>query len=106
MAYIVVSLFPIKDFSALLKILLLFPCLAVGAKRCHDRGRSGLLQVLPYAPLILGSLALGGRNSGFGEFLVTVGVIALAWVSIEMGILRGTPGPNRFGPDPLQGSTP
>jgi len=32
-------------------------------------------------------------------FLVLIGVTA--WFLIELGMLKGTPGPNRFGPNPL-----
>ena len=48
--------------------------LAVGAKRYHDMDKSGWRQALGLIPLI--------------------GPI---WVFIELGFVRGTPGPNRFG---------
>jgi len=35
---------------------------------------------------------------GIGSLAVTV------WVIVELGCLRGTQGPNRFGPDPLEAS--
>ena len=38
--------------------------------------------------------------------LLVFGVLILAyaiWLLVETGFLRGTPGPNRFGPDPLGG---
>jgi uncharacterized membrane protein YhaH (DUF805 family) len=28
-------------------------------------------------------------------------IVLVIWAFIELGCLRGTPGPNRFGPDPL-----
>jgi uncharacterized membrane protein YhaH (DUF805 family) len=52
--------------------------LAVMVKRCHDRDRSGWFIFISLIPFI--------------------GVI---WLLIELGFLRGTAGPNRFGPDPL-----
>ncbi len=33
---------------------------------------------------------------GIGSFAVTV------WIIVELGCLRGTQGPNRFGSDPLE----
>jgi uncharacterized membrane protein YhaH (DUF805 family) len=48
-----------------------------GAKRCHDRDRSGWFQLIVLIP-ILGAL----------------------WLLVELGFLRGTIGANRFGPDP------
>ena len=63
----------------ILFVLSLWPLIAVGAKRCHDRNRSGWFQ-LAYLIPIMGPL----------------------WILFELGFLRGTIGPNRFGPDPLR----
>ena len=52
--------------------------LAVGAKRCHDRGRSGWFQLISLIPAI-GPL----------------------WLFFDLGLFKGTDGENRFGPDPL-----
>ena len=52
--------------------------LAVGAKRCHDRDRSGWFQAIALIPLI------GG-----------------IWLLVELGFLKGTAGANRFGSDPV-----
>ena len=52
--------------------------LAVGAKRCHDRNRSGWFQAIVLIP-----------------------IIGAIWLLIELGFLKGTEGENRFGPDPL-----
>ncbi|MCJ2034009.1 DUF805 domain-containing protein [Methylobacterium sp. J-068] len=57
--------------------------ICVSAKRCHDRGRSGWFMLVQLIPLI------GG-----------------IWYLIEVCCLRGTPGPNRYGPDPLDHPTP
>lgn len=51
-------------------------CLAI--KRCHDRDKSGwwsLIQLIP--------------------------IVGQIWSVVEIGFFAGTPGPNRFGPDPL-----
>lgn len=61
-------------------IAALWPGLAVGIKRCHDRDRSGWFLLIALIPII------GG-----------------IWLLIELGFLRGTIGENRFGPDPLGG---
>ncbi|HEV3494293.1 MAG TPA: DUF805 domain-containing protein [Reyranella sp.] len=52
--------------------------IAVGIKRFHDRNKSGVWVLIIFVPVI-GSL----------------------WYLIECGFLRGTPGPNDYGPDPL-----
>ncbi len=77
--------------------------LAVGAKRLHDRDRSAWWLVLFY----LGP----GFLEAIGEAMGEIGVIFLVvsfgisiWALVELGFLRGTPGRNRFGPDPLAGA--
>lgn len=52
--------------------------LALYAKRWHDRDKSGWWTLIGLVPII------GG-----------------IWMLIELGILEGTRGPNRYGPDPL-----
>lgn len=61
----------------LVSLVLLYPSLALAAKRWHDRNKSGWWSLIALVPL--------------------VGPI---WMLVENGFLRGTPGPNRFGPDP------
>ena len=59
----------------------LYPWIAVGIKRCHDRNRTGWFLLIGLIPLVS------------------------IWLVVELGFLRGTVGQNRFGPDPLAGST-
>jgi uncharacterized membrane protein YhaH (DUF805 family) len=54
-----------------------FIWLAVAAKRWHDRGKSGWWTLIVLVPFI------GG-----------------IWMFVEAGCLRGTVGPNNYGPDP------
>lgn len=61
-----------------ISLILVYPSLAVDVKRLHDRGKSGwwiLLLLIPF--------------------------IGAVWFVVELGCLSGTPGTNRFGPDPL-----
>ena len=59
--------------------VLLYPAIMLYAKRWHDRNKSGWWTLINFVPII------GGL-----------------WLLIELGFLRGTDGPNRFGPDPLR----
>jgi uncharacterized membrane protein YhaH (DUF805 family) len=59
-------------------LLLLWPSICLYAKRWHDRDKSGWWSLIGLIPII------GGL-----------------WMLIELGFLRGTEGPNRFGPDPI-----
>lgn len=84
---------------------------ALAAKRLHDRDRTGWWLATPLLGLVvaivLASMALslpeGGREPwntlGVFAFFGIVGL--LLWLFYEIGFLRGTEGPNRFGPDPL-----
>jgi uncharacterized membrane protein YhaH (DUF805 family) len=60
--------------------VLLWTELAVSAKRWHDRDKSGWWALLQFVP-----------------------VIGTLWTLVENGLLRGTPGPNRFGEDVTDG---
>ena len=62
--------------DGLMSLLLVWPCAAVGAKRWHDRDKSG-----------------------WWVLIIVVPVIGLIWTLIANGMVRGTVGPNRFGPD-------
>ena len=88
--------------------------LALSVKRLHDRDRTGWWIAAMYLSIIvavgLGFLTLT-QPEGQREPLNTIAVIAviaagvlLVWLVIEIGFLRGTRGPNRFGPDPLADS--
>lgn len=57
--------------------LFMWISLAVKAKRWHDHNKSGWWTLIGFVPIV-GPL----------------------WIFIELGCLRGTRGPNRFGPDP------
>ena len=61
----------------LLYVPLIWIGLAVGIKRWHDRGKSGAWILIALIPLV------GG-----------------IWTFVECGCLRGTEGPNQYGPDP------
>ncbi len=67
---------------AMLMLIIVLPLqvsfLAVGAKRWHDRDRSGWWVLIALVP-----------------------VIGPLWTLVECGCLKGTDGDNRYGPDPL-----
>jgi uncharacterized membrane protein YhaH (DUF805 family) len=86
--------------------------IALGAKRLHDRDKSAwwllLFYVVPSALFGIGALmffyGIGAEAAGGvigGVVAYTLGLVFLLWAIIEIGCLRGTVGPNRFGPDPL-----
>jgi uncharacterized membrane protein YhaH (DUF805 family) len=88
--------------------LLLFAIsIPITVKRLHDRGKSG-----HYAWLLYGSSVVGGavdpwtqtmQIDPFGMIVALITVVIGLWFFIELGFFRGTPGPNAYGPDPLEG---
>ena len=70
--------------AVLMLVVLIFAAVCgimLGIKRCHDRDRSGRFLLIGLIPI--------------------VGAI---WLLVDLGFLRGTAGPNGFGPDPLAAS--
>ncbi|MBI1417401.1 MAG: DUF805 domain-containing protein [Limimaricola sp.] len=64
-------------FSTLFMLVTLLPGLGVAARRLHDNDRSAWWLLIALVPVV-----------GF--------IVLLVWL-----VGRGTPGPNRFGPDPV-----
>jgi uncharacterized membrane protein YhaH (DUF805 family) len=62
----------------LVELLLVYPALAVSAKRWQDRGRSPVWVLVVLVP-----------------------VIGWLWALVDNGFVRGTQGPNRYGPEPI-----
>ena len=63
--------------ETVVNLLLLWPAIAVSAKRWQDRDRSPWWVLVNLIP-----------------------VVGWAWALIDNGFVRGTPGPNRFGVQP------
>ncbi len=58
--------------------VMIWPSICIYAKRFHDRDKSGWWMLIGLVPIV------GG-----------------IWLLVECGLLQGTDGPNRFGPDPV-----
>jgi uncharacterized membrane protein YhaH (DUF805 family) len=90
--------------TCLLGLATIVPSLAVGARRLHDTNRSGWLQLVFYVPyglmLLVGSMSGGGL--GATALAGIIGLIGLvcAVVLIVFLAMPGTPGANRYGPNP------
>ena len=75
----------------------------VGVKRLHDRNKSGWWMLFFYGvPFLAGMMqAVVGQDSALGLLLGVVSLVIAVWMFIELGCLRGSIGPNEYGPDPL-----
>jgi uncharacterized membrane protein YhaH (DUF805 family) len=84
---------------AVLYIAMAISGVFVGIKRLHDCDKSGWWLLLFY---VVPSL-LSGAGTGMGGAMI-LNLISFAisiWAIVQLGFLRGTAGPNRFGPDPI-----
>lgn len=75
--------------------------LAIASRRLHDRNKSAWWLL----PMFLPAAVLSGIGGVAGEEAGAIfNVLSLPfsiWILVELGCLKGTEGPNRFGPDPL-----
>ncbi|HEX6604400.1 MAG TPA: DUF805 domain-containing protein [Sphingomicrobium sp.] len=100
--------------TTLLGVATLVPSIAVAVRRLHDTNRSGWWILLPLVPYILGMVlggaamvggAASGSAMGFGAgmgiamIFMMIGAVC-AIVLLVFYCLPGTPGDNRYGPNP------
>jgi uncharacterized membrane protein YhaH (DUF805 family) len=80
-------------------IAILASSIMIGIKRLHDRDKSGWwLVVFIGGPVLLGGFGLLVDDNWLVSLLNAAITI---WMIVELGCLRGTAGPNQYGPDPL-----
>jgi uncharacterized membrane protein YhaH (DUF805 family) len=71
------------------------------------QGGRAPVQVVTSLVTFVGGLAGGAKRwhdrdcSGWWQLVLLIPAIGWLWNLIAVGFLRGNPGPNRFGPDPL-----
>lgn len=102
--------------TVLLWLAIIVPSIAVGVRRLHDTNRSGWWLLLPIVPYVI-AMALGGatlfRAASGGPAAQTAAMagLGLAGLFLLLGgicwivllvfyCLAGTPGDNRYGPNP------
>lgn len=92
--------------SVLIALVMAAPWLAIAMKRRRDRGFNGY-DVLAFTGLNLLAQALGLTGME-NAWTFTLGVILFVWgiiLLILLGFLKGEPGDNQYGPNPLAAST-
>ncbi len=97
--------------DAILIVVFLYPAFAVSVKRGHDRDRPTwligiclvmvlLLLAVGYFGLLPSSEGAGGAYLRYSPWLLP-GLVLL----VDLGLLQGTPGANRYGADPIEAWT-
>lgn len=93
-------------FVRIVAVMFLWPTLAIDSQRFHDRDRAA------WPVFVLGALGLclafappsildpAGPTRGVAMVAGLALLPVVAWFLIQLGVLDGTPGPNRFGPSP------
>ena len=84
-------------------IIFLVPTIAVGVRRLHDSGRSGLWMLLGYGPLAMANLPIAVDGS-FDVVLSGAMIMGIGALLIMMA-LPGTRGQNQHGADPRKRGT-
>ncbi len=73
--------------------LLIFTGACVLSKRLHDRGRSGWWSLV----ILLAIVMVWPYPSEIWDF---IGLVVLIWAGVELALMPGEQGANRFGPNP------
>jgi len=99
---------PALQLGLLIDLIFAFPLFVLLAKRFHDRNK-GAVWTVPFlaayfafiAAIIVGWLGIQTPPSQPGAVIALVTLALMVWIVVELGCLRGTPGVNRYGVDPL-----
>lgn len=99
-----ISLIVFVLIFAVVCIAVVISSILVAIRRLHDRDKSGWWVIFFYVfPSILSAMADAFEKSSVSLMvLLNIGAIGISiWAFVELGFLRGTDGPNRFGSDPI-----
>jgi uncharacterized membrane protein YhaH (DUF805 family) len=90
---------PFFVVAGIVYIAMIVSGIAIGIKRLHDRSKSGWWLLVFY--LLPGVLSGLGASIGLQTIFGLASLAISIWMIVELGFLRGTPGANQYGPDPL-----
>lgn len=104
--------------SLVMFLIFAYPIAAISIKRRHDRNNAGMdvwaYMGLSVIVLLVQALGFGSAMTDIGGMVVPmpsplmsiltiiVGILGI-YLLVVLGFLKGTQGPNGYGPDPLQG---
>ncbi len=89
-------------------LMVMYPVLALGVKRLHDRGRPGHTVVALVVPWLLHQITNLAEFTGdpltrnsLDLIFFAVNLPITIWFIVDLGIRAGEPGPNQYGPEPV-----
>jgi uncharacterized membrane protein YhaH (DUF805 family) len=93
--------------SLIVGVITAYPYIAISVKRRHDRNSNGYdaigLIVVGLLYSLLQGLGVISSTNTVGMIIGVIFGIYAIYMLIQLGFLKGTAGPNNYGPDPLQG---
>ena len=91
----------------IVSIITAYPYMAISVKRRHDRNNNGYdaigLIVVGILYNLLQALGVISPTSTVGMIVGLVFAVYAIYMLVQLGFLKGTAGPNNYGPDPLGG---
>jgi uncharacterized membrane protein YhaH (DUF805 family) len=102
--------YPVIRFNIfVVEVALLYPICAVAVKRLHDRGRPGYTALFFLVPWMLhqvtNMVGITGDPTAINAVdiaFILINLVLFIWFLVDLGFLRGTAGPNAYGPDPVE----
>jgi uncharacterized membrane protein YhaH (DUF805 family) len=98
---------PALQLALLSNVIFMFPLFVLLAKRFHDRGK-GAIWTLPFLGAYAAAIAVlipgdfkPEQATALQAGLMALYLVLLIWIVVELGCLKGTAGPNAYGPDPV-----
>ena len=90
-------------------LIFMYPLMALGVKRLHDRGRPGYVVIVFFIPWLLHQitnlLEITGDFTSLNSLdlvFFLVNLLISIWFIVDLGFLRGTRNTNQYGPDPAE----
>jgi len=93
--------------SLIIGLITAYPYIALSVKRRHDRDNNGYdaigLIVFSLVWSLVQALGFVGSTNPVYMIVSVIFLIYAIYILVQLGFLKGTAGPNSYGPDPLQG---
>ena len=93
--------------SLIIGLITAYPYISLSVKRRHDRNNNGYdaMGLIGFSLLwsLIQALGIVSSVGTIGMIISIIFLIYAIYMLVQLGFLKGTAGPNTYGPDPLQG---